>query len=76
MQYSYSYILLIHIPISKPIGDENPEHCLWFLLCSKSSMLCSRGNIGLNNGCIEKVGKETKECKHFVNFCEPFHLSP
>ena len=41
MQYTYSYPSLIHIPISKPIGDENSEHCLWFLLCSKSSMLCS-----------------------------------
>ena len=23
------------------IGDEKSERCLWFLLCSKSSMLCS-----------------------------------
>ena len=41
MQYTYSYTLLIHIPISKRIGGEKSEHCLWFLLCSKSSMLCS-----------------------------------
>ena len=41
MQYTYSYTLLIHIPILKPIGDENSEHCLWFLQCSKSSMLCN-----------------------------------
>ena len=41
MQYTYSYTLLIHIPISKPIDDENSEPCLWFLLHSKSSMLCS-----------------------------------
>ena len=41
MQYTYSCTLLIHTPILKPIGDENSEHGLWFLLCSKSSMLCS-----------------------------------
>ena len=41
MQYTYSYTSLIHIPISKPFGDENSEHCLWFLIRSKSSMLCS-----------------------------------
>ena len=41
MQYTYSYTSLIQIPIIKPIGDENSEHGLWFLLCSKSSMLCS-----------------------------------
>ena len=41
MQYTYSYTLLIHIPILKSIADENSKHCLWFLLCSKSSMLCS-----------------------------------
>ena len=41
MQYTYSYTLLMHIPTLKPIGDENSEHCLWFLPCSKSSMLCS-----------------------------------
>ena len=41
MQYTNSYTLLLHIPISKSIADENSEHCLWFLLCSKSSMLCS-----------------------------------
>ena len=41
MQYTYSYTLLIHIPILKPICDDNSEHCLWLLLCSKSSMLCS-----------------------------------
>ena len=39
--YTYSCTLLIHIPISRPIGDENSKHCLWFLLPSKSSMLCS-----------------------------------
>ena len=33
--HTYSYTLLIHIPILKPIGGENSEHCLWFLLCSK-----------------------------------------
>ena len=27
MQYTYGYVSLIHIPISKPIGDENSEHC-------------------------------------------------
>ena len=47
MQYTYSYTLLIHIPILKSIGDENSEHCLWFLLCSKSSMLCSIHKLGL-----------------------------
>ena len=41
MQYTYNCTLLIHILILKPIGDENSEHCLWFLLFSKSSMLCS-----------------------------------
>ena len=41
MQYTYIHILLMHIPILKPIGEENSEHCLWFLPCSKSSMLCS-----------------------------------
>ena len=41
MQYTYSYTLLIHTTIIKPIGDENSEHCLWFLVRSKSRMLCS-----------------------------------
>ena len=41
MEDTYSYTLLMHIPILKPFGDENSEHCLWLLLCSKSSMLCS-----------------------------------
>ena len=41
MEYTYSFTLLIHIPILKPIGDENSEHCLWFLLCWEPSMLCS-----------------------------------
>ena len=41
MQHTYSYRSLIHIPMLKLIGDENSEHCLWFLLCSKSSILCS-----------------------------------
>ena len=41
MQYTYSHTLLILIPVLKPIGDENSEHGLLFLLCSKSSMLCS-----------------------------------
>ena len=41
MQYTYGYTSLIHIPILKPIGEENSEHCLWFLLLSKSSIICS-----------------------------------
>ena len=41
MQYTYSSTSLIHIPILKPIGDGYTIPCLWFLLCSKSSMLCS-----------------------------------
>ena len=32
-------LVLIHIRIFKPIGDENLEQSLFFLLCSKSSML-------------------------------------
>ena len=42
MQYSYSYTSLIHLPILKPIHGECLEHCLWFLLRSKS---CSVGII-------------------------------
>ena len=34
MQYTDSYTLLMHIPIFKPIGDENSEHYILFLLCS------------------------------------------
>ena len=46
MQYAYAYILLVHITISKPIGDENSEHCLWFLLTELASKKC--GNYGPN----------------------------
>ena len=41
MQYTYSYTLLMHLPILKLIGDEISELCIWFLLRSKLSMLCS-----------------------------------
>ena len=41
MQYTYSFTLRTHIPILRPINVGSSEHCLWFLLCSKSSMLCS-----------------------------------
>ena len=58
MQYSYSYILLIHIPILRPIGNENSEPCLWFLLRSKSSMQHGGAAVDFKSGVVLSVMSE------------------
>ena len=45
MQYTYSYTLLIHIPILKPIGDENsksPVSVFYYIFINKFCKSFSR----------------------------------
>ena len=71
MQYTYSYTLLIHIPIFKRIGDEDSGHCLWMpdlkLYLAKLNASSIKPALSISESILKRVKERKTEEKCTVN---------